>query len=102
MNHPFDGNDYLVDYDSPKTHWYVGLEYDTLPMTRVFWFSPDSFTVYHMGFPITEPIVNFSTYAGSDSTGQTFIYLQQAFLGDTLSITGYINEQINSTINFNF
>ena len=101
MNTTQDANDYyLIDYPDLQSNSYTAIYYETLPWTRVHWTSVDSFTVYHMGFPITEPIVNFSTYAGSDSTGQTFIYLQQTFLGDTLSITGYINEQINSTINF--
>ena len=101
MNTTQDANDYyLIDYPDLESNSYTAIYYESLPWTRVYWTSVDSFTVYHMGFPVTEPIVNFSTYAGSDSTGQTFIYLQQAFLGDTLSITGYVNEQINSTINF--
>ena len=91
---------YLIDYPNSESNSYTVIYYESLPWTRVHWSSVDSFTVYHMGFPVTAPIVNFSTYTRADSTGQTFIYLQQNFLDDTLSITGYINEQINSTINF--
>jgi len=91
---------YLIDYPDLESNSYTAIYYESLPWTRVYWTSVDSFTVYHMGFPVTEPIVNFSTYTRADSTGQTFIYLYQDFLGDTLSITGYVNEEINSTINF--
>ena len=100
MNHPFDGNDYLVDYDSPKTHWYVGLEYDTLPMTRVFWFSPDSFTVYHMGYPITEPIINYSTYSRDDGSGRQMIYLNRSMIGKRLLVYGCINKDLCKELSF--
>ena len=100
MNHPFDGNDYLVDYDSPKTHWYVGLEYDTLPMTRVFWFSPDSFVVYHQYHYFTEPIINYSTYTSSDSTGKQMIYIYEPHIGDTLSVIGCIQGDFCKEVSF--
>ncbi len=100
MNHPFDGSFYLVDYDSPKSHWYVSVEYDTKPMTRVFWTSPDSFTIYHNGFPITEPIINYSTYSRDDGSGKQMIYLNTTMIGKVLSIIGCISEDICEVLQF--
>ena len=65
---------------------------DQLVPVQILWTSTDSFTVYHMGFPITEPIINYSTYTEEDSTGQQAIYLYQDFLGDTLSVTGSVDQ----------
>jgi len=91
---------YLIDYPDLANNSYTSVYYKTLPHTRVFWTSPDSFTVYHWGETITEPIVNYSTYSSSDSTGQQIIYLYQEFIGDTLTIIGYVDENIISTLDF--
>ena len=85
---------YLVDYPDDENNSYITVKYRSLPMTRVFWTTPDSFTVDLLGVPITEPIINYSTYTSSDSTGQQSIYLYQDFLGDTLSIIGTISENL--------
>ena len=91
---------YLVDYPDWDDNSYTAVHYKTLPDTRVFWTSIDSFTVYHWGEVITEPIINYSTYSNSDSTGQQMIYLHQDFITDTLTIVGYINENVISTLDF--
>tara|TARA_A100001391_G_scaffold157691_1_gene116020 strand:+ start:48 stop:470 length:423 start_codon:yes stop_codon:yes gene_type:complete len=91
---------YLVDYPDWEDNSYTAVYYKTSPYTRVFWTSTDSFTVYHWGEAITEPIINYSTYSSSDSTGQQMIYLYQDFIYDTLTIVGYIDENVVSTLNF--
>ena len=91
---------YLVDYPDLANNSYTTVYYKTLPDTRVFWTSPDSFTVYHWGQTITEPIVNYSTFSNSDSTGQQIIYLYQEFIDDTLTIVGYVNDNIITTLDF--
>ncbi len=71
---------------------YGTVKYTTaLPTTRVFWESPDSFFVYYMYQWIGEPIINYSTYSGSDGEGQQLFYVYSNFIGDTLTIYGYIN-----------
>ena len=52
---------------------------------------PDSFFVYYMYQWIGEPIINYSTYSGSDGEGQQLFYVYSNFIGDTLTIYGYIN-----------
>ena len=56
MNLPKEDGYYIFDYPTNRPHTYTSVEYDTEPITRVFWTSPDSFTIVHQGFPITEPI----------------------------------------------
>ena len=91
---------YLVDYPNWDDNSYIAVYYNTTPINRIFWTSTDSFTVYHWGEPITEPIINYSTYSGLDGDGQQMVYLYSDFIGDTLSIIGYVNENVVSTLNF--
>ena len=100
MNTLFDNGYYLVDYPNHEDNSYTSVQYKTLPDTRVFWTSVDSFTVYHWNQPITQPIINYSTYSNSDSTGQQMIYLNKDFIGDTLMIFGWVDENTISTLNF--
>ena len=100
MNQPFDGENYLVDYDSPKNHWYVSVEFESLPKTRVFWSSPDSFTIYHNGYPITNPIVNYSSYARDDGSGKQMVYLNRSMIGKRLSVVGCVNKNLCEVLTF--
>ena len=95
-----DNGYYLVDYPNDESNSYVFVKYRSLPMTRVFWTSTDSFTIYYQGFPFSEPIINNSTYTLEDSTGQQLIYLYQAFIGDTLGITGYVSDNLHDNLKF--
>ena len=61
----------------------------TDPVTRVGWFSPDSFYVEYMGQIFWEPVINYSTYSGNDGQGQQLFYVNSTLLGDTLDIYGY-------------
>ena len=67
-------------------------------MERVFWFSPDSFTIYHQGFPITMAVVNYSTYSdGVTGLGTQLCYIYQDHIGDTLNIIGCGTDMCDST-----
>ena len=46
---------YRFDYPSGRSNSYTYVRCNTDPTTRVFWSSPDSFTIIHQGFPITSP-----------------------------------------------
>ena len=70
---------------------YGTLKYNTtIAVTRVYWDSPDSFWVYHMGQWIGEPIINNSTYSSDEGFGQQLFYIDETFIGDTLSLYGQI------------
>jgi len=81
---------YLFDYPNNHPHTYTSVEYISSPMERVFWSSPDSFSVYHMWNWFSYPIINYSTYTSSDSTGKQHIYIYEPHIGDTLSVIGCI------------
>ncbi len=68
------------------------------PYTRVFWFSPDSFWVYWQGQWFGEPIINYSTYSGDDGYGQQLFYIYPPFIGDTLTIYGYISNTLLDSV----
>ena len=92
MNYPMEDGYYKIDYPNNRPHSYISVEYQTEGMRRIYWTSIDSFTIVHMGYPITEPIINYSTYSGDDGSGKQMIYLYQDFINDTLMIRGCISE----------
>ena len=61
----------------------------TEPMTRVGWYSPDSFFVEFMGQVIGQPVIQYSTYSGDDADSQQLFYVNPTLIGDTLDIYGY-------------
>ena len=69
-----------------------------IPVTRVFWSSPDSFFVYHMNQWIGQPIINYSTYSVDDGYGQQLFYIYSDFIGDSLTIYGHISSNISDTV----
>ena len=92
MNYPIKNGYYKIDYPNNRPHSYTSVEYQTEGMRRIYWTSTDSFTIVHMGYPITEPIINYSTYSRDDGSGKQMIYLYQDFINDTLMIRGCISE----------
>ena len=78
---------------------YGTVKYTTeIPETRIFWTSPDSFFVSHMGQLFGEPIINYSTYSGDDGNGQQLFYVYSPSIGDTLTIYGYINSNVIDSV----
>ena len=91
---------YLFDYPNEINNSYTYVKYITSPVTRIFWSSPDSFTIVHQGFPITEPVINYSTYSDDDGNGQQMIYVYQEHIGDTLSVMGYYSDDVWDDVAF--
>ena len=91
---------YLFDYPNESNNSYTYVKYTTSPVTRIFWSSPDSFTIVHQGFPITEPIINYSTYSDEDGNGQQMIYIYQEHIGDTLQVIGIYSESVHDDVSF--
>ena len=92
---------YVFDYPNNSPHTYTSVQYQTDPMTRVFWGSVDTFVVYHMYHYFTYPIINYSTYSsGVDGSGKQMIYIYEPHIGDTLEIVGCITETNCKSIEF--
>ena len=81
---------YLFDYPDNRPHTYTSVDYISSPMERVFWYSPDSFSVYHQYHYFSYPIINYSTYTRYDSTVKQMIYIYEPHINDTLSVIGCI------------
>ena len=82
---------YVINYPNGRTNSYTYVRYNTEPTTRVFWSSPDSFTIIHQGFPITSPIINYSTYSNENGDGKQFIYINPSMVNDTLEVQGCVD-----------
>jgi len=83
---------YISDYLNGRTNSYTYVRYNTDPTIRLFWSSPDSFTIIHQGFPITSPIINYSTYSDQNGDGKQFIYIDSTMINDTLDIVGCVDK----------
>ena len=70
---------------------YHTVYYQTLPQERVFWSSPDEFSITWMWQEFVQPIINYSTYADEWGNGQQLMYVSQEHIGDTLMVFGYVN-----------
>ena len=70
---------------------YHTVYYQTLPQERVFWSSPDEFSISWMWQEFEQPIINYSTYADEWGNGQQLMYVSQEHIGDTLMVFGYVN-----------
>ena len=73
---------------------YGSIYFDTEPMSLVAWTSPDEFCIQFFEELICEPVINYQTYAREDGTGQQNFYMNSESIGDTLTLIGYLNEDI--------
>ena len=96
MHNDLDDGYYRFDYPNGNESSYTAVEYITEPITRVFWYSEDTFTFIYWGREMTYPIINNSTYSGADGNGRQLIYLYEDFIGDTLSVVGCIDDNCQS------
>ena len=96
MSYELDSNGYYhVIYEDIPDGDYGTDKYGTVmaftsPITRVYWSSPDNYTIYHMGQEIVEPIIQYSTYTDGDGYTQQNFWIDSDSIGDTLNIFGKI------------
>ena len=67
---------YVFNYPNNAPHTYTSVEY------------------------ISQPIINYSTYTSSDSTGKQMIYIYQPHINDTLSVMGCIQGDYCKEVSF--
>ena len=84
---------YIVDYPDNNESSYMAVEYFTQPLTRVFWYSEDTYTFIYWGQELVYPIITNSTYSSNVGEGRQLIYLYQDHIGDTLSVDGCISNE---------
>ncbi len=102
MNNVDQNGNYIFYYPPSQSNSYTAVHYEITPpsMQRVFWTSPDSFTIVYQGFPSTEPIINYSTYSNYEGTGKQHIYLNESMIGKTLTIIGCLIEDECEVLEF--
>ena len=87
-----DGKDssgnWIVNYSGYN---YTAVFYRTDPNVWVKWSSTDSFYVSYQGRLIGTPIINNSTYSGSDGESKQLIYINSSSVGDELTIKGCVD-----------
>ena len=89
----YDGNVYLFNYPPNSTNSYFKVNYNSLPIQRVYWDSPDEFYVVMWQDTVWTPVVNYSTYSDDDGVGHQMVYVNPTLIGDTLNIIGTIYEE---------
>lgn len=98
MDLPKDNGEYVFYYPTEKQSSYAHIKYQTNPMERVFWTSPDFFTIIHWGVESSYPVVNYSTYSdGETGLGTQLCYIYQDHIGDTLDIIGCGTDMCDTT-----
>ena len=85
---PDENGYYHIQYTGSTYH---SVYYQTMPNERVYWSSPDEFSVDWMGHTFEQPIINYSTYADEWGYGQQLFYMSPEHIGDTLMVFGYVN-----------
>ena len=96
----YNGAVYIFKYPEQSPNSYFKVDYNSSPVQRVFWDSPDEFyTIMYVGSTDTiwTPVVNYSTYADDDGVGHQMVYVNPTLIGDTLNIIGEIRENGQST-----
>ena len=96
----YNGEVYIFTYPEEAPSSYFKVDYNSSPVQRVFWDSPDEFyTIMYVGSTDTiwTPVVNYSTYADDDGVGHQMVYVNPTLIGDTLNIIGEIRENGQST-----
>ena len=91
------------EYTSNNPHSYTSVTYQTLPRTRVFWHTPDTYEVWYMNRIFIEPIIRYSTYANDVGEGKQMVYISNQHIGKTLTIIGCVsdfNSELCETIQF--
>ena len=86
------GDLYIFNYPNNTPSSYFKVNYNSLPIQRVYWNSPDMFYVIVFNDTIWTEVVNFSTYANDNGIGHQMVYVNPTLIGDTLNIIGEIKE----------
>ena len=94
----YNGEIYIFDYPDEATSSYFKVDYNSLPLQRVYWDSPDLFYVIMFNDTIWTEVVNFSTYSNDDGVGHQMVYVNPTLIGDTLNIIGSIHEITGETL----
>jgi len=84
----YENDIYIFEYPEGASNSYFKINYDSYPLQRVFWYSPDEFYVIMWQDTIWTPVINYSTYADDNGEGHQMVYVNPTLIGDTLNLIG--------------
>ena len=87
-----DGTIYIFEYPEESLTSYFQIDYNTTPLQRVYWESPDVFATVMWQDTIWTEVINFSTYANDEGAGHQMVCVHPTLIGDTLNLIGIIND----------
>ena len=90
---PYENDIYTFDYPEGATSSHFKIHYNSLPLQRVFWDSPDNFYVIMWQDTMWTPVINFSTYADEEGLGHQMVYVNPTLIGDTLNLLGVTSSE---------
>ncbi len=88
---------YTFDYPEESLTTYFQISYNTMPLQRVYWESPDEFATIVWQDTVYTDVINFSTYADELGEGHQMVYVDPTLVGDTLNLIGILKD-INGDI----
>jgi hypothetical protein len=99
-------NNCTTDEQGNLYYTYVGHKYGIIDFTvspvsnhtLVGWTSPNEYCVDHWGQELCEPVINYQTYSDENGNGHQTFYMNELFIGQTLRLIGYLNEDIYDEI----
>ena len=95
---PYENGIYTFNYPEGASNTYFKIHYDSHPLQRVFWYSPDEFYVIMWQDTTWVPVVKNSTYADENGLGHQMVYVNPTLIGDTLNVIGIIINDISKEI----
>ena len=90
---PYENGIYTFNYPNNQESSYFKIHYDSHPLQRVFWYSPDEFYVIMWQDTIWTSVINYSTYADDYGIGHQMVYVNPTLIGDTLNLIGVASSE---------
>ena len=89
----YENDIYIFNYPEGASNSYFKIHYDSPPLQRVFWDSPDQFYVIMWQDTIWTSVINYSTYANEEGLGHQMVYVNPTLIGDTLNLIGVTSSE---------
>ena len=85
---------------------YTGYNYGTINFTIenvdtytiVAWTSPHEYCVEWHNDLLCEPVINYQVYSDEEGNGNQNFYMNDTFIGETLRLIGFINQEVYDEI----
>ena len=80
-------------YQYTGEEYYGSIYFQTEPLMLVNWTSPNEFCIQHFNELICENVISGQTYSDENGSGQQNFYMNETFIGDTLTLIGFLSNE---------